>query len=85
MNGTGQSQYATASSSHFANSITESVFLFIVQIEKSKGQPQFLGLHFPASDIPAQARLLYTKNRIRGALKVVSLVSQCKWLRVVSV
>ena len=28
-------------------------------------QPRFLGLRFPASDIPSQARLLYMKNRLR--------------------
>ena len=27
--------------------------------------PDFLGLHFPASDIPPQARALYTKNKVR--------------------
>ncbi|RTL71955.1 MAG: GAF domain-containing protein [Hyphomicrobiales bacterium] len=27
--------------------------------------PSYLGLHFPASDIPAQARDLYTRNRLR--------------------
>lgn len=27
--------------------------------------PSYLGLHFPASDIPAQARHLYTRNRLR--------------------
>jgi light-regulated signal transduction histidine kinase (bacteriophytochrome)/ActR/RegA family two-component response regulator len=27
--------------------------------------PSYLGLHFPASDIPAQARRLYTVNRLR--------------------
>lgn len=27
--------------------------------------PSYLGLHFPASDIPAQARKLYERNRIR--------------------
>ncbi|MFB4393559.1 MULTISPECIES: ATP-binding protein [unclassified Pseudomonas] len=29
------------------------------------GYPQYLGLHFPASDIPRQARELYRVNRIR--------------------
>ncbi|SDG45395.1 SpoIIE family protein phosphatase [Klenkia brasiliensis] len=29
------------------------------------GLPSFLGLHYPASDIPAQARALYEKNWIR--------------------
>jgi diguanylate cyclase (GGDEF)-like protein len=28
-------------------------------------RPRFLGLRFPASDIPGQARLLYLKNRLR--------------------
>ena len=27
--------------------------------------PSFLGVHFPANDIPAQARYLYTKNMVR--------------------
>jgi two-component system, chemotaxis family, sensor kinase Cph1 len=29
------------------------------------GYPSYLGQHFPASDIPAQARALYVRNRIR--------------------
>lgn len=28
-------------------------------------EPRFVGLHFPASDIPAQARALYTRNLLR--------------------
>jgi light-regulated signal transduction histidine kinase (bacteriophytochrome) len=37
-----------------------------VIVEDSDGQmPSFLGLHFPASDIPAQARALYVSNGTR--------------------
>ena len=36
------------------------------QIEKSRISPSFLGLHFPASDIPSQARRMYTRSRMRG-------------------
>lgn len=32
---------------------------------KIESMPSYLGLHFPASDIPEQARVLYTKNWIR--------------------
>lgn len=32
---------------------------------KKEGMPSYLGLHFPASDIPAQARALYTKSWLR--------------------
>ena len=32
---------------------------------RAEHMPSFLGLHFPASDIPAQARRLYTTSRIR--------------------
>lgn len=37
--------------------------------------PSFLGLHFPASDIPAQARELYRLNRLRFIPDVDYLVS----------
>ncbi|MBC8130220.1 MAG: GAF domain-containing protein, partial [Rhizobiaceae bacterium] len=30
------------------------------------GLPPFLGLHYPATDIPAQARALYVRNPVRG-------------------
>lgn len=36
----------------------------------SNGSASYLGSRFPASDIPAQARLLYTKNRIRYVANV---------------
>ena len=37
-----------------------------VVAERSNGRlPSYLGLHFPASDIPAQARELYKRNRLR--------------------
>lgn len=37
----------------------------VVAEDNSGRLPSYLGLHFPASDIPAQARELYRKNRIR--------------------
>ena len=35
-----------------------------------KGLEPYLGLHYPASDIPAQARALYLRNRVRGISEV---------------
>lgn len=35
-----------------------------------RGVPSYLGLHFPASDIPAQARALYERNLLRGIADV---------------
>lgn len=37
----------------------------VVAESLAPGVAGFLGLHFPASDIPAQARALYVKNRVR--------------------
>src|SRR4051794_2507370 len=37
----------------------------IVAEDKAEGLPAFLGLHYPASDIPAQARALFLHNRLR--------------------
>jgi chemotaxis family two-component system sensor kinase Cph1 len=38
-----------------------------VAAEETAAQlPSWLGLHFPASDIPAQARALYMRNRVRS-------------------
>ncbi|MDD7922154.1 response regulator [Actinomycetospora chibensis] len=37
----------------------------IVAEDKLEPLPAFLGLHYPASDIPAQARALYLQNRLR--------------------
>jgi light-regulated signal transduction histidine kinase (bacteriophytochrome) len=37
----------------------------VIAESAAEGVERFLGLHFPASDIPAQARLLYTTNAIR--------------------
>lgn len=37
----------------------------VVEEVKEPYLPTYLGLHYPASDIPAQARSLYTKNRLR--------------------
>jgi light-regulated signal transduction histidine kinase (bacteriophytochrome) len=37
----------------------------VVAEHRGKLMPSFLGHRFPASDIPSQARLLYTKNKIR--------------------
>lgn len=34
------------------------------------GQPRYMGLKFPAADIPAQARKLYLKNTVRGIWNV---------------
>jgi light-regulated signal transduction histidine kinase (bacteriophytochrome) len=37
----------------------------VVAESRREGVDGFLGLHFPASDIPAQARALYTRNPLR--------------------
>lgn len=37
----------------------------VVAESKTDGLDPFLGLHYPASDIPRQARALYTKNLVR--------------------
>lgn len=37
----------------------------VIAEDADSGYPQYLGLHFPASDIPQQARALYCSNRIR--------------------
>ncbi|MDR9467698.1 diguanylate cyclase domain-containing protein [Marinospirillum sp.] len=37
----------------------------IIIEDRADGQQRFLGHHFPASDIPAQARRLYRVNRVR--------------------
>ena len=37
----------------------------VIEERVSPGYEPFLGLHYPASDIPQQARLLYTQNFIR--------------------
>lgn len=37
----------------------------VVAESRHPDMPSFLGLHFPASDIPAQARALYQENEIR--------------------
>src|SRR3712207_1581540 len=37
----------------------------VVAEARAEGLNSFLGLHYPASDIPAQARALYEKNWIR--------------------
>ncbi|KAF0812699.1 Phytochrome-like protein cph1 [Andreprevotia sp. IGB-42] len=37
----------------------------VIAEEVDDGYDRYLGLHFPASDIPAQARALYVLNRIR--------------------
>lgn len=36
-----------------------------IQVEKTQLQTRFFGLRFPSTDIPPQARRLYTKNRLR--------------------
>ena len=38
----------------------------VVSESRANYMPSYLGLHFPASDIPAQARALYMKNFIRA-------------------
>jgi two-component system, chemotaxis family, sensor kinase Cph1 len=37
----------------------------VIEEEVVEGKERFIGLHYPASDIPQQARLLYTINYIR--------------------
>ncbi|GAB5521123.1 MAG: ATP-binding protein [Rhodothermales bacterium] len=37
----------------------------VVAEQRRADMPSYLGLHFPASDIPPQARRLYTVNRVR--------------------
>jgi light-regulated signal transduction histidine kinase (bacteriophytochrome) len=37
----------------------------VVAEEQDDGRPSFLGLHYPAGDIPPQARALFLKNRLR--------------------
>ncbi|MEM6644730.1 MAG: ATP-binding protein [Bacteroidota bacterium] len=37
----------------------------VVAEQRREGMPSYLGLHFPASDIPEQARRLYAVNRVR--------------------
>ena len=37
----------------------------VVSEERREGMDPYLGLHYPASDIPAQARVLYARNRTR--------------------
>jgi len=37
----------------------------VVAEQRREDMPSYLGLHFPASDIPEQARRLYTVNRVR--------------------
>jgi two-component system, chemotaxis family, sensor kinase Cph1 len=37
----------------------------VVAEDRNERLPSYLGLHFPASDIPSQARELYTLNRLR--------------------
>jgi light-regulated signal transduction histidine kinase (bacteriophytochrome) len=37
----------------------------VVAEEQDDGRPSFLGLHYPAADIPPQARALFLKNRLR--------------------
>ena len=35
--------------------------------------PSYMGLHFPAGDIPLQARALYTKNRVRHVANIADI------------
>ncbi|MCB0168101.1 MAG: GAF domain-containing protein [Anaerolineae bacterium] len=44
----------------------------IAEAKAARLEP-FLGLHFPASDIPAQARQLYTINRVRNIVDVAAV------------
>ena len=37
----------------------------VIAQSKTEPAPSYLGLHFPAGDIPSQARALYTKNLVR--------------------
>ena len=45
----------------------------------ASGLEPFLGLHYPASDIPAQARTLYTRNWLRIIADIDA--KRCRWLR----
>eukprot|EP01117_Protostelium_nocturnum_P010356 TRINITY_DN3724_c0_g1_i1.p1 TRINITY_DN3724_c0_g1~~TRINITY_DN3724_c0_g1_i1.p1 ORF type:complete len:1081 (+),score=384.58 TRINITY_DN3724_c0_g1_i1:182-3424(+) len=47
-----------------------------VIVEKSDDDTRFLNLHFPASDIPAQARELFRKNRFRIIQDVLNPASE---------
>ncbi|WP_165694101.1 ATP-binding protein [Teichococcus deserti] len=38
----------------------------VVAEDRAEGMPSYVGLHFPASDIPAQARALYVRNPSRN-------------------
>ncbi|MBT0812490.1 GAF domain-containing protein [Litoribacter ruber] len=42
----------------------------VIAEDKKFGLEPFLGLHYPASDIPKQARLLYLKNKVRAIYDV---------------
>lgn len=42
----------------------------VVAEAREEALPPLLGLHYPASDIPAQARQLYKRNRIRAIANV---------------
>ena len=50
--------------------VVEDGHLKVIAEEKNPEQSPFLGLHFPATDIPKQARRLYTLNRLRLILDV---------------
>lgn len=70
----------------------------VIAEDRAAGLEPFLGLHYPASDIPEQARRLYTHNRIRcianvdatptpirvGVATPVPLDLSKSWLRAVS-
>lgn len=47
----------------------------VVGESTSASMPRFLNHHFPASDIPRQARALYIRNRVR----VIPDVAYCPW------
>ncbi|MFC0407188.1 ATP-binding protein [Roseomonas elaeocarpi] len=38
----------------------------VIAEDRAENMPSYIGLHFPASDIPAQARALYLRNPIRN-------------------
>jgi len=42
----------------------------VIAQSRSETAPSYLGMHFPASDIPAQARRLYTTNLVRVVANV---------------
>ena len=52
----------------------------IVAEERNEDLPAFLGLHYPASDIPPQARALFLENRIRF-IHDVNGSSRRRWSR----